>query len=556
MSGWRRLHAAACASAGLLATACASPLPDDPCLQNRLPLRPAIINPFPRYFDVVPAELALTATPYQDPDGDPIGGAELELWTLSPAGELVTPVWSASFPQMPAAVRLVDGQWNFGIGDLTAHARYAARVRYRDAVDAGAGETCGDWGPWSEPRPFGTDDGSAALFDPDRVQDVHLEIPPESRSAMDAQAIPPGCVPYERDYQRGAIVIGDQRRANVGIKIKGGCGSSRDLSEKASFKVNLAWDDPAVAGCPDGARIAGQRTLALDNGVQDPTSSNQRLGFEFYEAMGVAAPRTASARLYVNGAYWGVYTLVETVERRMLSRWYPSDRGMLYEGSYACDLVTANLPVDGGDSACLTREFRPGPCDDPRPGDDPRTYEPLRGLIADIDALVPGDYVQPVERFLALDEYLSQWAADAVLRNWDSYTFATINNYRVYHDPALDRWHLVQTGIDQIMGIDDRRDPPRFDPLAPSGRLARKCLQDPACKARFARRLREAAAIFEAMQLHRRASAIQTQLRADLERDPRREFSMNEFDAAFAARQDWIVGRPGQIRDLLAASGL
>ena len=44
----------------------------------------------------------------------------------------------------------------------------------------------------------------------------------------------------------------------------------------------------------------------------------ERLAFLVFEAMGIAAPRNAFARLTVNGEYWGLFALVEPVSKPFL----------------------------------------------------------------------------------------------------------------------------------------------------------------------------------------------------------------------------------------------
>jgi len=248
-------------------------------------------------------------------------------------------------------------------GPLLEWTDYAIRARYRD--DQG---DCGLFSPWSAAREFRTDDGSSVLFDESVVRDFYLEIPPESWAPINAQAKPPGCVPFQRNYYTGTLTYEGQVFAGVGIKTKGGCGSARDLSGKASFVVNLEWDDPQVPGCPAPRRLLGENHFTFNNGVQDKSATHERLAYPIYRSLGLPAPRAASVRLFVNGQLWGLYTHVETIDRRFLARWYPNNDGMLYEGTYWCDLISANLPpTDFDDSKCLTREFSPDACNVPPP---------------------------------------------------------------------------------------------------------------------------------------------------------------------------------------------
>ncbi|MCA1481493.1 hypothetical protein, partial [Bradyrhizobium sp. NBAIM08] len=137
-----------------------------------------------------------------------------------------------------------------------------------------ASEGCSSWSAWSEARRFVTDDGSTAFFDPDVIRDVYLDIEPDVLAALDAQAMSP-CEPFERETYPATMTFEGETYA-VGVKTKGGCGSSRDPlapfeigNGKSSWKINLEWDDPEVDGCPTEQRVHGQDGLTLNNGVQD-----------------------------------------------------------------------------------------------------------------------------------------------------------------------------------------------------------------------------------------------------------------------------------------------
>ncbi len=538
----------------VLAVGCGGTLSDDfadpQCAPDRPPAQPVIATPFAGLQHVIDEEVIVSASDYVDADGDPSGGAEVELWAVSPTHVLTARLWSATFAAMPATVRLADGTFDFGLEGLQPDTKYAVKVRYKDSRPPVGAMECSSWSAWSDPREFHTDDGSRGFFDDRRVQEISIEIPPDSWAPINNQSRPPGCVPFDRSDYNGAITVGGVRYDGVGVTTKGGCGSSRDLGHKASFKVSFAWDNPAVPGCPAAVKPFGQRSITMNNGVQDRSAAHERLAYEFYHAMGVAAPRSASLRVNVNGAYWGVYQLIESVDRPMLGRWFKSAGGMLYEGTYWCDLVATNLPVGDVDNKCLGRKFHPNACEGtPKEGDDPQTYGPLRDFIARLDALPAGHFMRDAPAFLALDDFLSLWAADSVLDNWDDYALNIVNNYRVYHDTGTGLWHVIPTGVDQTMAGDS------VDPFNPNGRLAKMCLQDPDCKAAFAARLREAAATFESMDLVDRAKAIHDQIMGDVLADPRKEYDMGGWESANANLRTWITNRPQRIRQRLAAAG-
>jgi len=515
------------------------------CPANAPPAAPTVLEPAANRLDVIPATLGIVGSPFVDPDpGDVIGGLQAEIWRVKD-GVVDRRVWHAEIAGvMPVQFDLADGRFDAGPDEtLEEWKDHVVRLRYRD--DHGP---CSAYGEWSPDRLFRTDDGSSVLFDDTQIHDFYLDIPPDSWDAIDAEAIPPGCVPHSRAYHTGTLRHGDRSFPGAGIKIKGGCGSSRDLDGKASFKVNLEWDDPAVPGCPGERRLLGEKSFTFNNGVQDRSASNERLGYAIFRALGVPAPRAASVRVFVNDELWGLYTHVETIDRRFLSRWFASNDGMLYEGTYWCDLVPGNVPPTDDDSGCLTREFTPDDCSEPDPGADPQTYDLLRDLTAKIEALPPGGFYPAVEGFFDYDRFLTTWAIEAVIDHWDNYAFKIKNNYRIYHDPRSDRWTLISTGIDQTFEKNQSA-------WGVEGVLAARCIAEPACEAAFAARLDAVNEAAAQMGLAEHATRIFEQLSPAVTEDPRREYDLQTFVNQHDALQSFLEARPDQIRDQLSAHG-
>lgn len=517
------------------------------CPANTAPDAPTVVSPEPGRIDVTADSLAIVGSDFVDPDsGDVFGGVELEIWRFE-EGVPSERVWSAELAgASPPVVTLADGTFDAGpTGALEQWEDHVVRIRYRDAH-----AECSEYGPWSADLLFRTDDGSTALFDDSVVRDFYLEIPPASWAAIDAEAYPPGCVPFDRSYHSGTLRYEDQTLPGVGIKIKGGCGSSRDLGGKASFKVDLEWDDEAVPGCPGPRRLLGQNHLTFNNGVQDSSASHERMAYSVFREAGLPTPRIAHVRLFVNDELWGLYQHVETVDRRFLSRWFASNDGMMYEGTYWCDLISSNLPpTDDDDSACLTREFSPDPCSVPTPGADPLDYALLRAMITEVEALPGGGFYPAITTIFDFDRFLTTWAVESVIGHWDNYAFSIKNNYRVYHDPTTGLWTLISTGLDQTFESD-------VSPWGDAdGVLATRCLAEPDCEAAFAARLAEVNDRFEATDLAGRAEDIFTQISPYVLEDPRREYDFGTFQAQHQNLLGFIAARPDRIRDDLASQG-
>lgn len=514
------------------------------CATNLPPLAPSILEPVAGRVDVVADALVIEVSAFADADAVGNGSVlEVEIWRERD-GELDERAWSAE-AMGSTTLTLADGVFDpdYAAG-LTDWDDYLVRARYADGNDV-----CAAMGEWSDSLGFRTDDGSTALFDDSIVRDFYIDIGPESWNAIDDEAYPPGCVPYNRNYYTGTMRFEDQVFEGVGVKIKGGCGSSRGLDAKASFKVNLEWDDPDVDGCPESRRLMGEKSFSFHNGVQDESASHERLGYAMFRELGIPAPRAASIRLFVNDDLWGVYTHVETIDRRFLDRWFDSREGALYEGTYWCELEPGNVPVDpDDDSRCLTREFTPDACSQPDPDGDPLDYTRLQELVEQIGALQGRSFYPEVEQFFHYDRFLTTWAIESVISHWDNYAFSIRNNYRVYHDPSTGLWTLISTGIDQTFSGDE-------DPWGVDGVLAEMCIAQPECEAAFAAKLAEVNDAFEAFGYAERAEAIFDQLSPHVEEDPRREYGFGTFVQRHDEIQSYVADRPDRIRQYLESRG-
>jgi hypothetical protein len=538
------------AAVALSASACTGSVTSecDVAVVTQPPATPQVLEPGHRDADVVSASLVISTSPFSDPDAaDTHAESQFEIWAFK-SGIPIARVWRAHVddPAKLRAATIADGSFDAGesVTQLSDGQAYAARARHRDS-SAG----CDGWSEWSEYRKFRTDDGSSHLFDQTAIRDVHFDIPPESWDAIDAEAVPPDCIPYQRNYYAATVRFEDQVFAGAGLRAKGGCGSARRLNGKPGFKANLSWDDPNVPECPDERRLYGLERLTLNNMNQDRSFLHERVGYELYRAMGVPTPRAMHTRLFVNDELWGLYLHVESIDRRFLSRWFDSNDGMLYEGTYWCDLLPENVPPDDQDTHCLTRKFHDGPCKTQPAGADPLDYSLLRDMVNRVAAIPDGQFYAQIHDIFEFDTLLTSWAVDATIAHWDGYEYDIMNNYRVYHDPATDRWSLIPTGIDQTFRDD-------LDPFDVSGILARRCLDEPACVTAFGAKLHQVVTVFESMALDQRVLEIRDQIDPYVQDDPRREGGHDEFLALAQNMRQWITERPDVVRGILASRGL
>lgn len=110
----------------------------------------------------------------------------------------------------------------------------------------------------------------------------------------------------------GATTIG------VGARYKGNTSFNLGGAKK-SINMELDWVDPA-------ADLMGYTTFNLNNAAGDETIQRECLYFTVMSRY-TPCPKAAMSRVHVNGALWGVYTLVQQENGQLVNEWFPSNNG-------------------------------------------------------------------------------------------------------------------------------------------------------------------------------------------------------------------------------------
>lgn len=371
------------------------------------------------------------------------------------------------------------------------------------AADTGADEDT------ATPSGLGIDDGP--VEDPfDRgIHDFTIDID-EAGLASLAKA--------PRDDVPGQVTYGGETWT-AGVRLKGNT-SFRDLSEKASFKIDFHEYD-------DDARWYGRKRVTLNNMIQDPTMSSENLSYALHTAMGNPAPMHGYARVTVNGDYFGLYSVIETVDDDFLERLFVGDdEGNLYEGGY------------GGD-------FNNG-CDDlfdQKEGDD-ESLQDLELLIEEVEASTPKTIEALLEERFDLDGMMSVWAVELVTLNSDAYT-TLANNFFVYHALKADRWTMIPWGPDQAWHGDEPL------PKVLDGALAERCWEAPSCQARMKAHVEAVLDEWDAIDFSAFALEDINAIEQDCREDPRSDWGDYGCRDKIEELRGWVSGRTAEVRSQL-----
>lgn len=113
-------------------------------------------------------------------------------------------------------------------------------------------------------------------------------------------------IPYFKGiYQSVEMKIDGNVVSQVGLTTKGEKSYAAAQYDKKPFKIKT---DKYVSG----QKYDGIKRFNLHNNTYDNTVIHEKLTCDASRKLGIPSPKVAFAEVYINGIYWGIYTIVES----------------------------------------------------------------------------------------------------------------------------------------------------------------------------------------------------------------------------------------------------
>jgi spore coat protein CotH len=371
---------------------------------------------------------------------------------------------------------------------------------------------------------------SDELFDPARLPRFDLEVSPAAIAEIDAAER----AGDTKHYVRARFRYGAEALPDVGLRIKGET-TRTAFHEKPALKIKFDEFVP-------GRSFRGLRRLTLNNLLEDPSGIAERLAYHFFRLAGLPAPRANNALLYVNGAFYGVYVNVESVDKPLLRRWFASDAGNLYE--------------EGGEDFLAGREesfeLQTNEMADDR--------SDLRALTAALATARDETLLADLAPVLDTEHFLHFTAAEGIVNQWDMYGYTRFypNNFHLYHEPTSGKFVFLPWGMDMAWKpMNESGHLPMLglahdgnDPAGPvtAGLIFRRCLGSASCRTRYVAVAREMAGALQAARLDQLAVYFRAQIAPHLQADRRKPYTNEESQASYANLLSVVRERPARVR--------
>lgn len=181
-----------------------------------------------------------------------------------------------------------------------------------------------DGGPGPDGGAIGGD--SAAIFDESTIRTYELEVAADDWQWLNDNATMEQYVPATLHFE-------GESYPGIGVRYKGGYGSLYTCFDSEGnrtcdkLSVKLAFDEYD----PEG-RFYGLKKLNFHSMEADPSHMHDAIVYKLFRDQDVPAPRTAYARLVVNGELLGLFAVIEQIDGRFTRARFPDGgEGNLYK---------------------------------------------------------------------------------------------------------------------------------------------------------------------------------------------------------------------------------
>ena len=392
------------------------------------------------------------------------------------------------------------------------------------------------------------------FYQPDRVWEAHLRLTAAEWKAMQPKGVraktdfnrPDGKLPLmntnasrngllgamglDLEWTSAQLTLGGVDFTNAAVRFKGNGTFLGSLGGvKKPMKVDLSRGVP-------GRTAAGEAVFNFGNLNTDYSCVSDTLGYEFFRAAGVPAPRTTFAHVTVSaGGRWesrpfGLYVMVENIDATFL-RERPGMAGyVLFKP------VTYELFSDLGDDWKAYQRIY-----DPKHGLTPESAARVIATAKLVTHANDAEFARRAPEFFDLEEVARFVAVNSILSSYDGFLLNG-QNFFLYLDPATGRFGFIPWDLDRAWGefpfvgtVTDKEKASIRRPWVADHRLLERLFAIPSFQALYLRRLEEIfSAQFDPQRLSARVQELAAVVRPALVDDS--ELRLEKFESAVTSQ--------------------
>ena len=264
------------------------------------------------------------------------------------------------------------------------------------------------------------------FFNSNVVHEIRIEIDPANWQTLKTNYLANTYYPCDMVWRFEGR---DVPLGHVGIRQRG-------TGSRSPIKPGLGVDITRYV--PDQTFL-GLKAFVLRNNSQDASMMHEIVSMALMRRLGIPASREAYTRLYVNGDYVGLYTIVESIDKSFLQHNYGEDTGFLYSYDYPAG-DPAYFFEDRGDdpSAYTPKPFSPETHEtDPAPG-------PLVEMITSLNRAPSESFEDAMSPYVDWNGFLNEVAVESYLAEQDGILGDYgLNNFYIYRSDGSSRFRFI-----------------------------------------------------------------------------------------------------------------
>lgn len=230
----------------------------------------------------------------------------------------------------------------------------------------------------------------------------------------------------------GKVEIDGTAIDSVAFRLKGNSSYMGYYGYKKSIKID--FDEYARR------TFDGLRSFNLNNGFKDPTMMREKIYLDFCKKHGIIAPRCTYAKVYINDKYWGLYTLVEQIDKTFLMRVFGNSKGNLFKGDQ-----NGSLGWLGFEQENYYYQY------ELKNNKKKNDWSDLISLTSRINYTPYSSFIDTIQKLINIDYLISSWAGNIIFVNLDSYQ-GSGHNYYIYHDDSTKKFNWITWDVNEAFG--------------------------------------------------------------------------------------------------------
>ncbi|MDQ2179798.1 CotH kinase family protein [Marinifilum sp. D714] len=216
-------------------------------------------------------------------------------------------------------------------------------------------------------------------------------------------------------YLQGNVEVNGKKLFACGVRIKGESSYDFYPGRKKSLKINFGKYIKKQ-------KLDGLKTINLNNAFKDPTFMREKIYLDFMRSEGLPVPRSTYANVYVNDELFGLYVLVEEINKGFVKRNFGNKNGAFFKGE-----PNASLLYIGDNQLDYERSYK-------IKSKDRKDYQVLMDFIKTLDGCVKMDQnaLKYLEEVFDVYECLKVFAITSLFMNVDAMNLLHRHNYYLY----------------------------------------------------------------------------------------------------------------------------